>query len=87
MIAAKIGNVIVIEAYSPVSSAPEPQREEFYSILTSFIRDVQREFPQTSITILGDFNAHITGFFSAKTDANGHLLRHLARTCGLCIEP
>ena len=71
---AKIGNMIFTEAYAPVSSALEVERENFFAILIALIQDAQAKHPNCTTVVAGDLNAHIAGWYAGRTDSSGRMV-------------
>ena len=59
---------IVVEAYAPVKTSLIHIREEFYTALAAAVVNAQERTPNKQIIAKGDFNAHLIGWFSEKTD-------------------
>ena len=76
---------IVVEAYAPVNTSLIHIREEFYTALAAAVMNAQERSPNKQIIAMGDFNAHLIGWLSEKTDQSGKLLEHFASQCGLQI--
>ena len=75
-------NMYVIEAYAPCEGE---NTDDFYDHLNTHLVDANMK--KTPIILLGDFNGHIEGWASTKTNKNGHTLLDFARYWRLQILP
>ncbi|CAG9327871.1 unnamed protein product [Blepharisma stoltei] len=67
-----IGDFVIIEAYCPVENAIEEELEDFYEKLNIQIGEIRAAEQRT--LVLGDFNAHVAGWYSGTTNQNGKRL-------------
>jgi len=70
------------EAYAPCEGE---NTDDFYDHLNTHLVDANMK--KTPIILLGDFNGHIEGWASTKTNKNGHTLLDFARYWRLQILP
>ncbi|CAG9336180.1 unnamed protein product [Blepharisma stoltei] len=73
VIAIEFGKIALIVAYSPVESSYEEETEAFYDGLYAAVAWSRRMNKQE--ILMGDFNAHLKGWWSKDTNQNGHRLR------------
>ena len=85
IVSLKFKDLVVIEAYAPVECKPVEMRKEFFQFLVSLVAKARVE--SNKIVILGDFNAHVTGFPSSETNSNGKLLLSLVKSTKLKLLP
>ena len=76
-----------IEAYAPVDSTDEQEKEDFYEDLNFIIRECKQAYPHNKTIVMGDMNAHITGYYSEETNDNGRLLLQTCREQAMAIAP
>ncbi|CAG9320338.1 unnamed protein product [Blepharisma stoltei] len=68
----------IMEVYSPVEGSSDDEMEKFYDEINRTISWVRlRERP---LLLMGDFNAHLKGWWAEQTNSNGK------RTKALCLE-
>ena len=80
-------NWIIIEAYAPVEWKEEQEREEFYEDLNLIIEECKQAYPQNTTIVMGDMNAHISGYYGDETNENGRLLLKTWKEQALAIAP
>ena len=76
-----------IEAYTPVDCKDEQEREDFYEDLNLVIQECKQAYPQNRTIVMGDMNAHVTGYYSEETNYNGRLLLQTCREQAMAIAP
>ena len=67
--------------------APEQEREEYFEDLDIIIREWTQSYPNHTLIVLGDMNAHVQGYYSDDTNENGKLLLKLWKEHALAIAP
>ena len=78
---------IYIEAYAPVETGNDQEREEFYEDVEMVTREYKQAYPNHAIIVMGDMNAHICGYYSEETNENGQLLLDFCKKQAFSLVP
>lgn len=73
----------ILETYSPVDCSSKEVKENYHRNLTTLLAKIMTK--TNKVILMGDFNAHITGFASEKTNSNGKMLLNTINATGMIL--